>query len=104
MSQKYCCNKTLADVLADWWQVYLKHFIANIFFTSYFLKIYTIWTNKPNNRINMLFLQGFLELTQLKELKLASDKLKLKRSLPINGTEAMPEKKLFKVQRNINVY
>ena len=49
-------------------------------------------------------MQGFLELTQLKELKLASDKLKLKRSLPINGTEAMPEKKLFKVHTNFNVH
>ena len=49
-------------------------------------------------------MQGFLELTQLKELKLASDKLKLKRSLPINGTEAMPEKKLFKVNTNFNVF
>ena len=36
-------------------------------------------------------------MTQLKEIKLSSEKLKLKRRIPINGTEAMPEKKLYKV-------
>ena len=47
--------------------------------------------------IKNLVIQGFLELTQLKEIKLSSEKLKLKRRIPINGTEAMPEKKLYKV-------